>query len=206
MYLHKYSVNQNEAEVHEFIRQNGFGILVTNVDGKPWATHTPMILSNDGKYLTGHVSRANAQGRVFRDEPEVLAIFQGPHTYISSSWYDHENVPTWNYIIAHAYGKIKIIEGDELFNSLKDLVYKYEKHSARPVSVEGMSPDYVAREMRGIVGFSIEISNIEASYKLSQNRDDKNYKEIIRQLKARGDHQSLEIAKKMENLRKKIKV
>jgi len=201
MYQHKYSVPQNNEQVLKFIHENGFGILVTIVDGKPWATHTPMILSSDQKTLSGHISKANIQWRTFNDQ-EVLAIFQGPHSYISSSWYDHENVPTWNYVIAHVYGKLKVLEGDKLLESLKHLVDKYEKNSKNPVSVEKMSQEYVMREMRGIAGFSIEITSIEASYKLSQNRDEKNYRAIIEQLKNRGDDQSLQIAREMENLRK----
>jgi transcriptional regulator len=128
----------------------------------------------------------------------VLAIFNGPHTYISSSWYDHENVPTWNYIAVHVYGTAKLLEGEALFNSIKELTAKYEQYSERPVSVETMNREYLEREMRGLVGFEITIDRIEAAYKLSQNRDKKNHDAIISQLEKRNDAQSLGIAEAMK--------
>jgi transcriptional regulator len=98
---------------------------------------------------------------------------------------------------------VKILEGDDLLQTLKDLTNKYEKHSQKPVTVEGMSKKFVDTEIRGIVAFSIQITSIEASFKLSQNRDDKNHEEIIRQLRNRGDANSVETANEMARLRKK---
>lgn len=183
-------------EIKDFIRQNSFGILVTN-NNKISATHIPLELSADGTKLEGHIAKANPQWKNFVSGQEVLAIFNGPHTYISSSWYDHENVPTWNYMAVHVYGTVEIIEGERLLLALKRLVDQYEKHSARPVSMETMSPGYVAKEMRGLVGFDISITNIEAAYKLSQNRDAKNHKAIIEQLEKRNDPHSSAIADAM---------
>jgi len=131
-----------------------------------------------------------------------MVIFPGPHAYVSSSWYDHENVPTWNYIAVHVYGKIQIIESDELYSALKQLVDKYEKTSEYPISVEKMSPEYVRQSIQGLVGFAIEITSIEAAYKLSQNRDRKNYVNIINELEKRGDHESKSIAAEMKKIEK----
>jgi transcriptional regulator len=201
MYTPKHFQNNDTAEVKEFIRHNGFGILVTQ-GRRLQATHIPMMLSGDGTRLMGHISRGNKQGQDFIDGSEVLAIFNGPHSYISSSWYNHENVPTWNYVAVHVYGVIRVLEGDALRESLKELVDKYEKHSAHPVSLEGMSPGYVEREMRGITGFEITITNIEASYKLSQNRDDVNHQAIIQELIKRDDPDSTAIASLMREHRR----
>jgi len=121
-----------------------------------------------------------------------------PHAYVSSSWYDHENVPTWNYIAVHVYGKIRIIEGDILKTRLGKLVDKYEAKMENPVSVDRMSEEFVESEIRGIVGFEIVITEIQAAMKLSQNRDDKNYKRIIKNLEKQGDVGSLKIAEKMK--------
>lgn len=203
MYIAKTNRNENREELLEFIRQNGFGILVSQVEGKPWATHIPMYLSSDGKKLTSHIARGNAQWKSWNETTEVLAIFQGPHAYVSSSWYDHENVPTWNYIAVHVYGTVRIIEGEELVNSLKHLVNKYEKASEHPVTVEGMSEKFLNNEMRGIVAFEMTITKIEAAYKLSQNRDDKNHVNIIQELEKRGDNPSIQIAKEMKRERYK---
>lgn len=198
MYTPKLNRKENVEELHEFIRKNGFGILISTVEGKPWASHLPLLLSTDGKKLSGHLARGNKQWKEWNDESEMLAIFTGPHTYISSSWYDHENVPTWDYIAVHVYGKLKILSDQELLQSLKELTDKYEKESERPVAVERMNPDYLKKEMLGIVGFEIEIIKIEAAYKLSQNRDAKNHEAIITELEKRNDPASTAIADEMK--------
>jgi len=124
----------------------------------------------------------------------VLAIFSGPHTYISSSWYDHENVPTWNYVAVHIYGTLRVISDEELRASLKQLVDKYEKDSEKPARMENLSDKYLKHELMGIVGFEIAITRMEATNKLSQNRDAVNHQAIIQQLEKRGDAASLEVA------------
>lgn len=198
MYVAKQFQNHNAEEIKDFIMHNGFAILVTQLDGKLLGTHIPLHLSEDGGTLHGHIAKANPQWKSFVNDTEVLAIFSGPHAYISSSWYSHENVPTWNYIAVHVYGKIKIIEGEALRESLKRLVDKYEVHSRQPVSVEGMSSEYIEREMRGIVGFEITITSTEASYKLSQNRDRESYQSVIHELKQRDDEGSIKVAEEMQ--------
>lgn len=147
--------------------------------------------------LVGHISKANPQGGSFKTNEEVLAIFNGPHAYVSSSWYERENVPTWNYIAVHIYGKIRIIEGAELYNSLKKLVDKYEVNSENPVSMETMSPEML-KHINGIVGFSIKINEIQAAYKLSQNRNSTDYHYIVENLDNRDDPLSKEVAKIMK--------
>ncbi len=200
MYVPPNYRNSNIEEVHDFIRENGFGILVSQTDSKLWGTHIPLVLekNKNGQWsLFGHLSRGNPQWKNFADTSEVMVIFQGPHAYISSSWYDHENVPTWNYIAVHVYGNVNIIEGDAVKTSLKDLVDKYEKHSEHPIKMENMSEKFLEHEIRGIVCFEIEVTSVEAAYKLSQNRDAKNHANIINELKNRGDHNSIQIANEM---------
>ncbi len=198
MYTPKYAQNSDAHSIKEFIMQNGFGILVSLSSQKLVATHIPMQFSPDRSKLTGHVSKANPQWKDFTDKAEVLAIFSGPHAYISSSWYDHENVPTWNYIAAHVYGRIQLIEGNELYESLKYLLDKYEASSENPVSMASMSPEYLHKSVLGLVGFEISITSIEATYKLSQNRDRKNQLRIIHALEKRMDDGSLKVASEMK--------
>lgn len=195
MYTPIYSKNENTEELRTFIKQNGFGILVSQVEGKLWATHLPLILA-DNKLL-GHIGRGNKQWRELSNGEEVMVIFQGPHTYISSSWYDHENVPTWNYIAVHVYGEIRMQGEEELIESLRQLTNKYEKDSINPVSVDTMSKKFLHTEIRGTVGFEIAIERMEASYKLSQNRDEKNHANIISELEKRKDENSVSIANEM---------
>jgi transcriptional regulator len=202
MYIPEFYKNENQEDIQNFIHKNGFGILINQTNGKLWATHIPLLLEEkDGKQiLVGHVSIENPQAESFKTNDEVLAIFSGVHTYISSSWYDHENVPTWNYLAVHVYGKLKIHSLEECIEALKRLVDKYEAKSENPVHVEDFSKKTML-QARGIVSFEIEITAIEAKKKLSQNRDDKNYKNIISELEKTNDNQAIAIAEEMKKNR-----
>lgn len=199
----KYKITDFE-EIKNFIQVNSFGILVNVLNAKPWATHIPLELETNASgedVLVGHLSKGNPQWKTFAENPQVMAIFSAPHAYISSSWYQHENVPTWNYIAIHIYGQLRIIEGEELYQSLIKLVNKYEAASQKPVQLERMSPEFVQREMRGIVGFEIKIEDIHAKQKLSQNRNEEDYQNIITELNKRGEGYDTAIAAAMKALR-----
>jgi transcriptional regulator len=199
MYIPSIYQNTNIEEVREFIHAHGFGILVSHDGRMPVATHIPLLLIAKGeKYvLSGHISKANAQWKHLNPDDIVLSIFNGPHAYISSSWYDHKNVPTWNYISVHVYGRIKLIQGEELYDHLESLMQKYEGDAPNAVKMSHLSPDFVKAHIRGVVGIEIEIEEIQAAQKLSQNRDEKNYKSIIGELKKSSDPEAHEIAKEM---------
>jgi len=203
MYIPNLYKNENQAEIEQFLDENGFAILVNQTNGKLWATHIPLILgtnSNGKQILIGHISKLNPQAESFKQNDEVLAIFSGSHSYISSSWYDHENVPTWNYLAVHVYGKVRLHTYEESIEGLKKLVNKYEAKSEKPIRIEDLS-EKTMREARGIVSFEIEITSIEAQKKLSQNRDDKNYQNIISELEKTNENQAIEIAKAMKKNR-----
>jgi transcriptional regulator len=203
LYVPEIYKNENQEEILEFLHKNGFAILVNQVNGKLWATHIPLVLQIDEsgqKFLIGHVSKDNPQSNSFDDSNEVLAIFSGSHAYISSSWYDHENVPTWNYIAVHVYGKIKILNTEQSKEALSQLVDKYEINSKKRVKVADLSEETM-KQVHGIVAFKIEISKIEAVKKMSQNRDDKNYHQIIQNLGNQSDVSSKEMAKEMKENR-----
>lgn len=199
MYIADGYLHENETEVLEFLQANSFGILINQVDGKPWATHIPLELDvneSGQKVLSGHISKENLQWKSFNSDEKVLAVFSGPHAYISSSWYDHENVPTWNYIAVHVYGTIKIIEGEAMLYALKKLVDKYEATSENPVRIEDLSKRTMM-QTRGIVAFEILIEDIQAVKKMSQNRDAKNYENIISELQKIGNPNSVAVAGEM---------
>lgn len=200
MYTPDIYKNENQEEINVFLKENSFGILINQTEGKLWATHIPLELdtNTEGKtVLQGHISKENPQWKAFADNDEVLAVFSGPHSYISSSWYDHENVPTWNYIAVHVYGKIKIIEGEAVIESLKKLVNKYEQNSEKPVRIEDLSEETM-KQACGIVAFEIEITAIQATKKMSQNRDSKNYQNIISELEKTQKNQSIAVANEMK--------
>ena len=200
MYTPEIYKNENQEEIKKFLQENSFGILINHTNGKLWATHIPLELDtneNGATILSGHISKENPQWNGFIDNDQVLAVFSGPHSYISSSWYDHENVPTWNYIAVHVYGKIKIIEGEAVIESLKKLVDKYEQKSENPVRIEDLSQK-IMLQSRGIVAFEIEITEIQATRKMSQNRDEKNYQNIISELEKANTNQSVAVANEMK--------
>jgi len=199
MYIpHQYK-NENLDEVKDFLTQNSFGILINTVDGKPWGTHIPLELDTDqtGKdVLVGHISKANPQWKNFISPTEVLCIFNGPHTYVSSSWYKEEEVPTWNYIAVHIYGKVTILDEEQTMASLHKLVDKYEQNSKNPISLHQMSPKTL-RQVKGVVGFQVEITEIQAAYKLSQTRVE-DHPKIISELNEVNDPGSNTIAEIMK--------
>lgn len=206
MYIHPLNKWEEEPEIVDFIKRNAFATLISQVDGKPWATHLPFVLgtNNAGEpVLSGHLAKANQQWKSISEKDDVLVIFQGPHAYISSSWYNHENVPTWNYLAVHVSGKIRLIEGEELMDHLKSLTDTYEEGRPNGVRVETMSESYVAGQLRALVGFEIKIEEVNASAKLSQNRDDVNYHHIVEKLEESEFSLDKEIASEMKKRRPK---
>ncbi|WP_228235619.1 FMN-binding negative transcriptional regulator [Allomuricauda sp. M10] len=199
MYIPPYYENKDLPEIKKFLVENSFGILVNVVDNKPWGTHIPLELEKDkdGRdILVGHIARANPQSKVLGQTGEVLCIFNGPHAYVSSSWYKEEEVPTWNYIAVHVYGKLNLLTEEETMASMYRLVEKYEKGSKNPISLHNMSPKTL-RQVKGVVGFQILISDIQATYKLSQTRPE-DHAMIISELEEREDSGSKAIAQNMQ--------
>ena len=196
--------NNNPEEIRSFLKANAFGILVTSQDDKTLATHIPMILAtheNGTEILHAHISKVNEQVAHLKDGAEVLCIFNGPHSYVSSSWYNFEEVPTWNYIAVQVRGILKILDAAGLHASVKSLMDTYEAKQKNPVDMEQLSAKTM-RQMNGIIGFEIEINTIEAAYKLSQNRDDKNHEAVIDSLRENANPGEKAIADAMEKQRK----
>ncbi|MCY8933944.1 FMN-binding negative transcriptional regulator [Bacillus atrophaeus] len=200
MYIPKYYKVTNVDEIWDFVQNNSFGTIVTTAQGKPSATHLPLQLMKEGDtyYLTGHIAYGNPQWRTFETCEDVLVMFQGPHAYISSSWYEKENVPTWNYQAVHLYGTASILNEEELKHDLTMLLQKYEKHRKNPILWDKLSPQLLESQLKGIVGFKIKVGEIQASYKLSQNRNETDYMNIIDQLRKEGDTNSKQMAELME--------
>ncbi|MCY8918547.1 FMN-binding negative transcriptional regulator [Bacillus atrophaeus] len=200
MYIPKYYKVTNVDEIWDFVQNNSFGTIVTTAQGKPIATHLPLQLMKEGGtyYITGHIAYGNPQWRTFETCEDVLVMFQGPHAYISSSWYEKENVPTWNYQAVHLYGTASILNEEELKHDLTMLLQKYEKHRKNPILWDKLSPQLLESQLKGIVGFKIKVGEIQASYKLSQNRNETDYMNIIDQLRKKGDPNSKQMAELME--------
>lgn len=203
MYTPQHYKQTDLEEIKGFLLENSFGILVHQVEGKPWATHIPLELDSDAygqDILVGHISKANPQAQNLTDANQVLCIFNGPHSYISSSWYHKEEVPTWNYIAVHIYGKLRVLAEEEVMASLHKLVDKYEQNSKNPISLKDMSA-HTLRQVKGIVGFQISIDDIQATYKLSQTRPE-DHSKIIQELEATNTANALQIAKAIKKTTK----
>jgi len=176
MYLPKSFQIEDLAELHGFMRAYNFASLVTQHQGSPFASHLPFLLDagrGPRGTLLAHMARANPQWRDFDATSESLVIFQGPHAYISPSWYEtHPSVPTWNYAVVHAYGVPRIVEDHAtLHHMLEVLVDTHEAAFARPWRMD-LPHDYLDKMMRAVVGFEIEITRLEGKLKLSQNRSE----------------------------------
>jgi transcriptional regulator len=210
VYIPKLYKELDPETIAEFIRSNEFATLVSFDGERPVATHLLLGLeSTDGNsmVLSGHMARANQQWHSFSAAQDVLAIFAGPHTYVSPRWYNHVNVPTWNYIAVHAYGRPRVItDHDELYRLLKKLVDEHEADSgAMPAyRLETLPEDFRERQMQAIVGFQIDVTRIEASYKLSQNRDQQSYDNVVTELYRRADDNSQAVADSMKSRRSKV--
>jgi transcriptional regulator len=200
MYIPRRYDQKDKETIHAFIRQNSFAILISVYDGLPVGTHIPLQLETgaDGKdILMGHISKGNEQKYSLTEGARVLAIFPGPHAYVSPRWYTEMNVPTWNYLAVHVYGTIHLIEGEELRAALSRLVDTYERQMPKPVHIEEIPEKTLHDDLRGIVGFRITIDEYQAAWKLSQNRDEQSYHQVIDHLE-QGDETARAVAEEMK--------
>lgn len=197
MYIPAAFAETDLTKLHDFIEQNSFGLLVSQADGPPFATHLPFLLDRSTGpqgTLVGHMARANPQWRE-AGEQTALAIFSGPHAYISPTWYEAEEVvPTWNYTAVHAYGRVEVIEDEgSLLGIVERSVRIYEQAMPQPWSFDGSST-FVKRLLAQIVGFRIEVEKIEGKWKLNQNHPVERRQNVVRALQQRGDENALAVA------------
>jgi transcriptional regulator len=189
------------SRLHDFIERNSFGLLVSQVEGQPFATHLPFLLDRTaGPHgtLIGHMARANPQWREAVGQTS-LAIFAGPHAYISPAWYEAENVvPTWNYTAVHAYGRVELVEaGDALLGIVRESVLHYERAMPQPWSFDP-SGTFAERLLTQIVGFRLVIERIEGKFKLSQNHPAGRREKVVRALEESGDEDARAVAEMMK--------
>ncbi|WP_282063130.1 FMN-binding negative transcriptional regulator [Bacillus pumilus] len=198
MHIPSFFQVKDMEEVKAFIQSHSFATVVTTTDGKPIATHIPVsfLQIEDSYVISGHMAIGNPQWKTLEENEQVLVIFQGPHAYISSSWYEKEAVPTWNYQAVHVYGKAKLLEKSELVKELTTMLETYESHREQPVLWHTLSDELLEKQMKGIVGFKIIIDEVQAAFKLSQNRHERDYAHIIEKLEAENDVEMAEAMKK----------
>ena len=208
MYNLPYYKEKDSEEVLQFMKEYPF-IFLTGVDAdnKPVATQVPVFIDEkDGKlFLTGHIMKHTDHHKAFLLNKEVLAVFTGPHTYVSATWYSNpQQASTWNYMSVHAKGTIRFGDGEELVAILKRLTLHYENQNPESTTIyDNLSPEYLTPLLKAIVSFEIAIESMEHVFKLSQNRDEKSYDNIIAKLKEQeGDAQKIGLI--MEERKNKV--
>lgn len=175
------------------IANHPLATLVTNTGQALNANHIPLLLRQDGSAhgtLVGHVARANPLRKEIDSAAETLAIFHGPDCYISPNWYATKKetgkvVPTWNFVVVHAYGRLRAIEDPAwIIAQLEELTAQQEKASPAPWSVADAPADYTSRLLGAIVGIELSISRLIGKWKVSQNQPIANQLSVIEGLRS----------------------
>ncbi len=181
--------------IRSFVQRHSFGLLLSLNGEEIKDTHTPMFLSEDGKYLFGHIARANDQWKSWAISPGIRAIFHGPHCYISPRFYQGTfNVPTWNYTAVSIVGKISLVDSlPEQKEIIRHLIASYEAGAEQPWQLDE-SDEKMMKLFEAIVCFRIEIETIEAKFKLNQNKSPEDQASVIAHLRARGTQDDLAVA------------
>lgn len=203
MHLPKINEEKNWDVIAAFIRQYPFATLVHVQEGKPMATHLPLELveKTAGTFvLQGHVSKANPQWHAFAESP-ALAIFTEPHAYVSASWYEKDKIPTWNYIAVHVIGRTTVLDEEATHHSLERLMQRYESGRENEARISDIPADSYKNNLKGIVGFEISLDEVQARYKLSQNKNDEDYASVVAHLERSQDQLERTIAMEMKTRR-----
>lgn len=207
MYKQKQYTEQNNEVVLDFMKAHSFVTLLCNdADGITQATHIPVLVKTENAelYLEAHVFKYTEHYKALTSGKEVLVVFNGPHSYISASWYTNpQQASTWNYIAVHARGTVEFYDDNNLRRILKELTNKYESENSKAV-YNNLPEKYIAGSLNAIKGFRINIYALENVFKLSQNRDEVSYNNIIEQLKKTDDNGSNTIATEMEKRKSEL--
>ena len=199
MYVPDHFRESDPTKLFDFIELNSFGLLVSQLNNEPFASHLPLLVdrqSGPRGTLIGHMARANVHWQM--TDRNVLVVFSGPHAYISPSWYQAENVvPTWNYVAVHVYGGFQVVEDHrETVQIVRNYVDFYERAMPLPWAVEE-GDEFIEKLARSVVGFRVEISRIEGKWKLNQNHPRQRQEKVVNELSRRGDENSQAIARLM---------
>jgi transcriptional regulator len=209
VYIPEYFRVRDHEDAIKFMRANPFAILISSIDAGPFATHLPLFVhaekggekEEEKIVLRGHVAKANPHWRYLEQQPQCLAIFHGPHSYISPSNYTvHESVPTWNYGAVHLYGNAQVLSSSEALQGvLHDLIHTFEP--AYAAQWASLDEGFRERMLKQIVGFEIEVTKMEAKFKLNQNRSREDQANVIASLEKAEDTAVSGVARLMKEQR-----
>ena len=194
MYIPTHFEQKNPTTLWDFIDEHAFGTLLTVVEGRPFVSHVPFLTDRGAGLLHCHVARANPQWQQLADSSQVLAMFAGPHGYVSPTWYaERGGVPTWNYAVAHVYGRaVCVDDAEHKRKHVEALAAKYERGRDAP-----WVPDYDVRRLAGIVGIEIRVDKLEGKFKLSQNRSAADQAGVVAHLRASESAEDAALARLM---------
>ncbi len=185
MYLPEQFKETSPERIAALIESHSFGMLVTAPNGAPFVSHLPFIFDSSAGQkgrLSCHMARANLQWQHLAAEGDALVVFQGSHAYVSPSWYSSPGVPTWNYAVVHLRGKPRIVETEpELESMLERLTRAHESNMPEPWTLE-LTVEQRAKLLNAIVGIEIEVADIQAKFKISQNRPREDQRSVIEHL------------------------
>ena len=187
MYSLPYFKEKDEKVIFDFIDAHPFAFVTgCNKDYIPVATQVPVFIEHEEgkKFLRGHIMKHTDHHKAFLENPNVLVVFSGPHTYVSATWYsDPHQASTWNYISVHAKGIIKFLDEKALAKILKKTSLHFENYNNASSTVfDNLADEYKQKLMKAIVAFEIEIKEFENVFKLSQNRDAESFRQIKEKL------------------------
>ena len=190
----------DSAQIYAFVKQHSFGLLLTTDGNTIHDTHTPFLLADDNTLLLGHIAKANPHWKTWDSATTAKALFTGPHAYISPSYYISEfNVPTWNYTAVSVSGPLSIIhEQKQVLTFINLLVAQHEEANSVPWSLNSSDKRYL-QLLDSIVVFQLEISEIEATFKLNQNKSSKDQQSVIHHLATSATSTENEVASLMQN-------
>ncbi len=196
MYVPRAFERTETGELLAFAAAHPFAVLVSDHDGEPFATHLPLLVERDTGALVGHMARANPHWTALDGEP-VLAIFSGPHAYVSPTWYEAENaVPTWNYVAVHATGTFRLLAEPDAVRVLLDTVREYEGSGEGAWAPDAESA-YFRGLVQGIVAFRVDVARWEGKWKLSQNQPPERRAKVRAALAASTDPAARAVARLM---------
>ena len=201
MYLTNHFSAAEQADILAFMQSNSFATICgIGEDGSPVATHVPVMISlrENKLFLQAHIMRKQAHTVAFEHNDKVMAIFNGPHAYISAKHYEPQNTAsTWNYSAVHAKGIIRFLGDTELYTMLKNLTAQFEQDPGSPSLIKHMSEDYIQSNMKVIIAFEIEVTQLQHVFKWSQNKPSHIQDNIIQTL-ANGTLEEQLAAKEMK--------
>ncbi|MBK8415637.1 MAG: FMN-binding negative transcriptional regulator [Bacteroidetes bacterium] len=208
MYHFSYFKEKDKQVILEFIENNPFAFLTGSFSsGKQVATQIPILMEvrNGELYLQGHIMRNTDHHKAFMENPEALLVFTGANCYVSASWYSNPQIgSTWNYMSVHVNGPINFMSPEGLIQFMRKLTLKFEKgNTASQTFYDNLPPEFLNKMMPAIVGFEIKADKMENVFKLSQNRDEKSYLNIISKLEEQGGGAAI-ISQEMKNRKEEL--